>query len=580
MIAATATPRLSVVVPTFQRREVLARTLPTMLDPAMPAGSYEIVVVVDGSTDGTAEMLAGRFAGSVRTLLRANAGPAAARNTGIQAARGDIILFLDDDLLCPSGLLTAHLEAHAAGPRAVFGPVLGLEGGGTAAAVSRIALETYYSRMRDCWDPNTSPTAYVAPNTSVPREVLVRAGGFDTRFARAHEDADLGLRLRAAGLPFMYLPDSPVHQLYTKDGRALASVDAALHGAGEVLLCRTHPGQRRHSFLARAGEGSVPRRATRAACARSPLPAEWLLRPVSWIAEQLPFSEMHRLRLALLSRRGYAARLRAAAAAGGGWPALVREFGQRCPALLYHHVGPAQPGMPASLTVAPGQFERQMRFLHRRGYTAISARRWLDWMEAAVPLPPRPFILTFDDGYADLAEHAFPVLRRLGFSATVFVVAGRIGGSNDWDAPVRAPVHRLLDRESLVKWSAEGMEFGSHTNTHARLDNDSALPEIRSSRIALEDVLQTEVRTFAYPWGIAPPAARVEAASSYSLAFGIGDGVNTLATDPFLQRRTMVQCSDTLLDLELRASIGWSPPSWMRSRLRLRSRVRTLLLPR
>jgi GT2 family glycosyltransferase/peptidoglycan/xylan/chitin deacetylase (PgdA/CDA1 family) len=579
MTGTTDTPRLSVVVPTFQRRDVLARTLPTVLDLTMPAGSYEVVVVVDGSTDGTAEMLAERFAGCpVRTLLRDNAGPAAARNTGIQAARGDIILFLDDDLLCPPGLLAAHLEAHEGAPKVVLGPVLGLEGGSTAAELSRMALDEYYSRMRDLWDPNTSPTAYVAPNTSVPREVLLRAGGFDTRFARAHEDADLGLRLRAAGLPFTYLPHAAVHQLYTKDARALASADGALHGAGEVLLCRTHPGQRRYSFLARSGEGGILRRAARAACARSPVPAEWLLRPASWVAEQLPFTGLHRLRMALLSRRGYAARLRAAAAASGGWPALVREFGRRCPALLYHHVGPAQSGMPASLTVSPERFERHMRFLHRRGYTAISAGRWLDWMEAAVPLPPRSFVLTFDDGYADLADYAFPVLRRLGFSATVFVVADMIGRSNEWDAPVGAPVHRLLDWQSLMKWSTEGIEIGSHTSTHVALDDDSALDEIHRSRITLEEGLQTEVRTFAYPWGIAPPRARVAAATSYSLAFGIGDGVNTLATDPSLQRRTMVQCSDTLLDLQLRASLGWSLPSRLRSGLRLRSRARKLLL--
>ena len=579
--SAPSAPRLSVVVPTYERREVLARTLPTILDQELPQARFEVVVVIDGSTDGTAEMLTEQFADRpLQVLSRENAGPAAARNAGIQASRGELVLLLDDDILCPPGLLAAHLAAHEGGPpRVVFGPVLGLAGTSTAAELTRLALAGYYTRMRDEWHPDASPTAYAAPNTSVPRAALLEAGGFDVRFARAHEDADLGLRLRAMGLSFTYLPDAPVYQLYTKSAQDLATRDAAVHGRGEVLLCRTHPSLRRQSFLSGLGEGGFLRRAVRAAMTRSPFPPDWLLRPPFEIAERLPSARLRRPRLWLLSQRGHAERLRAASAAAGGWHALRAEFGLRCPALLYHHVGSARPGMPPTLTTSPDRFERQIRFLHQRGFTAITAGRWLDWLEGGAPLPDRPFVLTFDDGFADLAEHAFPILRCYGYGATVFVVTGRIGGFNDWDAPLGFPPTRLLDREQLLAWSRQGIEFGAHTRTHADLTRLSAHEldqEVGGSRKELEDILGQPARTFAYPFGHFNDTVVNRVRELFDLAFSCIEGINTLATDLHLQRRTMTLPSDSVLDLALRTRLGHSPLHALKAHLRVRTRLRSL----
>jgi peptidoglycan/xylan/chitin deacetylase (PgdA/CDA1 family) len=490
------------------------------------------------------------------------------------------VLLLDDDILCPPGLVAAHLQAHrSGGPKVVFGPILGIEGESTASELTRLALEAYYTRMRDEWHADTSPTTYAAPNTSIPREAVLRAGAFDTRFARAHEDADLGLRLRALGLPFEFLANAPVYELYTKSAQQLAGVDAVVHGQGEVLLCRTHPSMRRPSFLGVIGEGGALRRSARAAIVRSPLPPDWVLRPLFEVAERLPAEGLRRLRLWLLAKRGGIARLRAAAIAAGGWGDLRAEFGARCPVLLYHHVGPPPPGLPPTLTTAPKRFDRQMRFLHRRGFSVIAASQWLDWLERGETLPDKPVVLTFDDAYADLAEHAFPTLRRYGFGATVFVVTGRIGGSNDWDAHRGIPRMPLLDHLAMSTWIRCGIEFGAHSRTHCSFDAvpaATAIDEIEGSRADLESLLGTPVRTFAYPYGIRTPAAAAAAAKSFALSFGCTEGINTLATDPHDQRRTMVQPTDTLLDIELRARLGWSPLSRARARLRLRSRLRAL----
>jgi GT2 family glycosyltransferase/peptidoglycan/xylan/chitin deacetylase (PgdA/CDA1 family) len=580
--SSAAAPRLSVVVPTYQRRDLLGRTLPTILDQDTGRDGFEVVVVVDGSTDGTVELLAERFSGrALQVLSQPNCGPARARNAGIRVARGELVLLLDDDILCPPGLLAAHLAAHGRGGRkVVFGPVLGLEGDSTAAELTRLALDDYYRRMRDEWDPNTAPTAYAAPNTSLPRQALLAAGGFDPRFACAHEDADLGLRLRAMGLPFEHLADAITYQVFTKSAQSLAIADAAVHGRGEILLCRTHPCLRSQSFLRRIGEGGLLRRAARAIACVSPLPPDWILRPAFEVAERLPVRGLARVRLAMLARRSGVQRLRAATAAAGGWRALRGQFGRRCASLLYHHVGPPPDGVPGTLTTSAEVFRRQMRWLRRRGFTGISAGRWLDWLESGRALPDKPVVLTFDDAYADLALHAFPILEECGFGATVFVVTGRVGGSNAWDATLGIPSMAVLDRETIQAWSRRGIEFGAHSRTHQALDaasDDALRNEIQGSRTDLESLIGQPVRTFAYPYGVHSPSAVAMAGREFGLSFTCSEGVNTLATDRRSQCRSMVQPTDSLLDLELRARLGCSPLSRMRTRLRMRTRIRAVL---
>ncbi|HEU0168306.1 MAG TPA: glycosyltransferase family 2 protein, partial [Chloroflexota bacterium] len=117
-------PQISVVLATYNRAALLARTLPLLL--AQHALSYEVVVADDGSTDDTPAVLqdlAARFAG-LRPVSGPHLGQAAALNAGIEAAEGEVVVFLDDDILCPPSLLATHAAAHARrNGQAVFGPV-------------------------------------------------------------------------------------------------------------------------------------------------------------------------------------------------------------------------------------------------------------------------------------------------------------------------------------------------------------------------------------------------------------------------------------------------------------------------
>lgn len=568
-------------MPTYNRRAVLARTLPTLFAQDLPPGQYEVIVVVDGSTDGTAEWLRGlRPRQAFRVLEQPNLGPAAARNAGLAAARGGLILFLDDDLLCGPTLLREHAAAHVeTETRAVFGPVL-------VAPESRPSLATdWMIEDAEHWvewfgremEPAWPQDAIVDANTSVPRAVLRECGGFDARFGRQRETADLGLRLWALGVRFCYEPAAVTHQIYVKSARDLIRRDAVEYGRHSVLLSRKHPDYRPHSALAGRGRGPLWRRLAREAALRLPLPTDSLLTPVVWAAERLrALPRVRRAGVRLLAAQQGIATLRSAVREVGSWRAFRAEFGMGLPVLLYHHVGPPRPGTYPELTVTPAQFERQIRWLARHGYVGVRPSDWLAWRRGAARLPERPVLLTFDDAYADLTEFALPVLERHGFGAAVFAVTGLFGGTNAWDEALGCGTHRLMTATEVREWAARGIEFGAHGRTHADLTTlgpGELDAEIGGSAQDLARQLGAPPVAFAYPWGYYDQQVRDRIRAHFELAFTCDEGMNDLRSDSHLMRRTMVQPGDRLLDFACRVRLGWSPLVRLRSRLRFRSRV-------
>src|SRR5437868_13963442 len=117
-------PSFSVLIPTFQRRDLVCAAVEALAK-ARYGGDVEAIIVVDGSTDGTAQSLAQlRLPFPLRIIEQANCGAAHARNRGAAEATHDILLFLDDDMLCAPDLLTEHARFHLAGAQAVVGDVL------------------------------------------------------------------------------------------------------------------------------------------------------------------------------------------------------------------------------------------------------------------------------------------------------------------------------------------------------------------------------------------------------------------------------------------------------------------------
>lgn len=190
------------------------------------------------------------------------------------------------------------------------------------------------------------------------------------------------------------------------------------------------------------------------------------------------------------------------------------------PVLLYHRIVETA-ASDDRLAVSLESFERQMRALHTWGIHAGS----LGSLEAGRGRPIRAVGLTFDDGYRDFLYHALPILKRYGFTATVFVVTGRVGKRADW---VRADGPTLLGWEEIRKLAASGIEFGSHSRTHPRLDalsNERLHEEIDGSKRDLERELATPVSWMSYPYGASNEAVRrATRRAGYDAAFGVLSG--------------------------------------------------------
>jgi len=577
--------KLSVVVPTHNRRDTLvSRTLPAMFNQDLQVTEYEIIVVVDGSTDGTAQALRELHSPcSMRIIEQPNRGPSAARNKGIQTARGGLLLFVDDDIICGPSLLKLHIGAHSGPePAVVYGPIsLAPE---TPPSILKYAIEAWYEKYYCHLDSQNGlkwpQDDYLISNSSMPRATVIACGGFDENMS-AKEDFELGLRLWKMGVQFKYLPQARASEFYVKPSRYVLRNDGKSFGKTEVLLSRKHPEYRPYSALAVLGKVTGWKRLWQRFYAGLPVAPVGLLTPAIWVCDKLcRFPRLRRAGHYLLGVGRGVVEFRSAAKEAGSWRALQREFGVRLPVLLYHHVGPSRPGIIPGLTVSPQRFERHVRWLARRGYTGICPSDWARWRREGKGLPDKPVLLTFDDGHEDLVEYAFPVLRHYGFGAAVYIVTGQLGGTNAWDRAPSSIALRLMTANQIRCWAAQGIEFGAHSRTHANLPTLSAHEleeEVVGSGKDLESILGSRLVSFAYPYGFHNQAVDDCARRAFDLAFIADDnneGMNHLLTDPHQLLRTMVQSNDSLLAMECRARWGHNPFLNLRGSIGLRSRFK------
>ncbi|MGE3268373.1 MAG: glycosyltransferase family 2 protein [Chloroflexota bacterium] len=206
-------PDVSVVVATYNRRDGLEALLRGLARQTYKASRFEVVVVDDGSTDGTPGLLRTiSVPYALRSLTQANSGPAVARNLGVEHARGSIIQFLDDDVVPAPNLIEAHVAVH--GERTdlvVTGPMLAPPLDWPQPAWDRwdaAQLEKQYQAMRDGKFPCTQRQFFTA-NASLHRSMFEAVGGFDAEFKRA-EDMDLAWRMSRQGARFAFEPNAEV----------------------------------------------------------------------------------------------------------------------------------------------------------------------------------------------------------------------------------------------------------------------------------------------------------------------------------------------------------------------------------
>ncbi|GAA2344939.1 hypothetical protein GCM10010170_030810 [Dactylosporangium salmoneum] len=238
------------------------------------------------------------------------------------------------------------------------------------------------------------------------------------------------------------------------------------------------------------------------------------------------------------------------------------------PVLGYHSISDERRDGTLRWSVSPGDFDEQMALIRGRGSTPLTVSRYAAVLRGVAPLPPRPVLITFDDGFPDLAETALPVLRRYDLTATAYVITSRLGVTRP------AGSDPALDWDGLAELRAHGVEIGSHSRTHQALDclrRRELDSEVARSRRELEDGLRAPVSSFAYPYGYHSPAVcRAVQAAGYSSACAVKNALSHEEDEVFaiarilIERDTGTEALEALLD-----GRGW-PPAWRGEHLRTR----------
>lgn len=211
------------------------------------------------------------------------------------------------------------------------------------------------------------------------------------------------------------------------------------------------------------------------------------------------------------------------------------------PVLCYHKV---ERRRELGVTrLSPRQFAAQMHALARAGWRGIPLDEFAACVRGERPAADRAALITFDDAYRGLRDHAFPVLRDLGFGAACFVITDYAGRLNRWDVAYGGRRFAHLTWRDMERWQAHGIAFGSHTASHPRLpwvDDGRLHDELARSRGTITDALGMTPIAVAYPFGAATARERVAASrAGYDLGFGLG---GRWRGDPLRVPRHAVHC--------------------------------------
>lgn len=528
------TPRFSVVIPTFQRRDTVVSSVHALAGQIFE-GEFEVIVVVDGSSDGTAQALQSLdLPFPFKVIEQPNLGAASARNRGAEAASGEVVLFLDDDMEAHPSLLEEHERSHRAGAEVVLGNIP-LHPRSPQNFLSRGVRAWADSRARQLAGPSYRLTALdvLTGQLSIRREAFNAVGGFDEGFTRdgtfGNEDLEFGVRLLNGRYRVAFNPNAVSYHKYVVGFRQHLEQWREL-GRADVMLARSHPEQLQ--ALRQARSMSAPLSVTLKRIRSLPVVGKAATGTAT--AAALAFAVRW-------PRSRFAGRLFSVARGLAYWSGVAEQGGLprngSLRVLSYHSIDtkPVQ-GDLADYSLHPAAFERQIRLLKRTGFTFVSPERALAWIEGRETLPQRSILVTFDDGYCDFAEQALPILTRHDVPAAVFVVTAHIGGANNWDAEKGAPARSLMSAEALRHLRSAAIEVGAHSRTHRSLPGlprQEMAEEVAGSLSDLDELCLNPLKLFCYPYGALDEATEREAAGAgVRAAFTVEPGIVTAGVNP------------------------------------------------
>lgn len=222
------------------------------------------------------------------------------------------------------------------------------------------------------------------------------------------------------------------------------------------------------------------------------------------------------------------------------------------PILLYHSVTDSPAAGLKKFTVHPDQFAAHLDGLIAQNRLVMPLGQVAAYIRSGIPLPEKAAAITFDDGLADFAHHAWPLLQSRDLPATLYPVAGYLGDHSRW-LPGPAGGTRMLTGSELSTLSDEGVEIGAHSMTHPKLDmvsSERARREIVESKDLIEQIVGRPVTTFAYPHGCHTRVVKeLVAAAGYSSAAAVRNMLSHDRDDVFSMARLTVTDAMTSEDI-------------------------------
>ncbi len=234
----------------------------------------------------------------------------------------------------------------------------------------------------------------------------------------------------------------------------------------------------------------------------------------------------------------------------------------RTPILMYHRVGDAHNEWERKYCVSPQRFSEHMQVLARAGWQAVTIDNFFAWLDGSIELPEQSFLLTFDDGFLGVYEHAAPLLAALSWPATVFLVSQLIGQRDAWcetHNPSGA-TYPLMGASHILNLREHGFSFHSHTRSHAdlpTLDDNALYSQLAGARDDLQTLLGEAVDYLAYPYGrYDDRVLQAAQAAGYRGAFSVQPGFNRPNIDRFRLRRLDVFGTDSAAALRRKITLG------------------------
>lgn len=211
------------------------------------------------------------------------------------------------------------------------------------------------------------------------------------------------------------------------------------------------------------------------------------------------------------------------------------------PILMYHHIRVYQDNKDKiykELSVSPKDLEEQMAYLAKEKYQTVSLNQLIAFLEKGKRLKDRPIILTFDDGYKDFYENAYPILKKYNKKASLFIITNKVGANN------------YLTWSEIQELAQNGFEIGSHTKNHpdlTKISSEKTKIEIEESKKTLEEKLGQKIKVFGYPAGkFNEKIEKMVKEAGYQGAVSINQGKEQTDDSIFLLKRIKVGGSEDI----------------------------------